>query len=115
MNRATSHATSLASTLLLSLVLICAQWLGMHHRIAHGLHLQANGAVSSQFKSSGKVDLNHSCALFDAAAAGDLLVLPPCGVPLLADAEHPHFSAAWSSWDAPHLPYFSSRAPPSQG
>lgn len=114
MNRPARHAAGFVSTLLLAVVLVLAQWIGLQHRIAHGLsvQIQTNGAFSSPFKSSGKSDANHSCALFDAAAAGDLLTLPPCPTPLLAGARYFHAAAAWSSWNAQRQFHYSSRAPP---
>ncbi|HEX7635650.1 MAG TPA: hypothetical protein VF427_10275 [Noviherbaspirillum sp.] len=96
-----------AIAVLLALVLLFAQWCGLSHRIAHAPHLSAIVA-----DDNGDAHAHHSCTSFDAAAAGDTIHLAPFVAPLLTSAHTLALWAAFISWDAPPVPYFSSRAPP---
>ena len=96
-----------AIAVLLALALLLAQWSGLSHRIEHAHHLSATAV-----DDTGNTHAHHSCISFDAAAVADTIHLPPFVAPLLTGAHMLALWAAFISWDAPLVPYFSSRAPP---
>ncbi|WP_334190033.1 hypothetical protein [Noviherbaspirillum sp.] len=103
---ANSHRVLFA---ILVAALVCAQWLGLQHRIAHaGL----SGNVAHAPGQAHDPDITHSCALFDAAATADTLHVPPYIAPLMNSSEVLARWAAFISWDPPVALSFSSRAPP---
>lgn len=103
----------IAITLLLVMALLLAQWSGLAHRIEHAQltgHLQQTSAVDGE--RTENTPLQHSCVAFDAAAVADSIHIAPFVVPTLAGTQTLALWAAFSSWDAPLLRHFSSRAPP---
>lgn len=107
------------AAVLIALVLF-AQWMGLKHRIEHADVIDSRHAVLQAVSHAVGADQpveyagdkSHSCALFDGVALADSappLFFQPVlqtGAKILA------LWAAHSSWDAPLLCHFSSRAPP---
>lgn len=106
-------------------MLLCAQWVGLHHSVAHaGWQAHPTRLVRStdagnqrpdlegKLSSNGDQNKFHSCAAFDAASMADALhaalpiIVPKSPKPRLAQW------TAFASWDAPILLSFLSRAPP---
>lgn len=109
---------SVTGTLFLVAALLFAQWLGLAHRIDHsGLQQTSGQAQGSLLTSPSDVNvdksLDHSCALFDAAALATVLNSPAIVPAILPAAQVLALWQAFASWDAPFLCHFSSRAPPS--
>jgi hypothetical protein len=117
--------SSLPIVLLLTMVLLSAQWMGVKHRIVHAR--QASAQTPSSFlapamsavpaapatpAAAGDIDLTHSCLSFDAATMADAVHAPPFMPLLQASAHVLSLWAAFLSWDAPPSLCFSSRAPP---
>ena len=106
--------------------LLCAQWVGMVHRVVHeGGSLSAVEAISEQeFKAekagTEKSSINalwndtvhHSCAAFDAAALGATVNGTLFVMPILPNLHVLALWIAFCSWNAPFTCHFSSRAPP---
>lgn len=101
---------------LLALAILCAQWVGVSHRIAHaGLQQPAFSSAflpDSQANESADRSAEHSCLLLDAAALSAALGTPPLTAAVLPGAPVLALWLAFASWDAPLLCHFSSRAPP---
>ncbi len=97
---------------LLAIVVLCAQWVGLSHRIAHAGLQQS--AVSSLMQADNPFDKSaeHSCILFDAATLASGVNTPPYTAALLPGAPVLALWLAFASWDAPLRCHFSSRAPP---
>ncbi|RJF97583.1 hypothetical protein [Noviherbaspirillum saxi] len=95
----------------LALALLFAQWTGLQHRIEHASTAQASQQVSSKVTDENK-KLTHSCLAFDATTVGDIVHLPPFTAPLITSVRVLALWTAFTSWDAPLVRHFSSRAPP---
>jgi hypothetical protein len=100
--------------LLLALAMLCAQWAGLAHRVAHA-HLLGQmtfASVSAPQCDDATHDPHHSCSLFDAATLASGVhtaafeFAPTLNVQTLA------LWTAFLSWQAPFSRHFSSRAPP---
>jgi hypothetical protein len=101
--------------LMLAVALLFAQWTGLKHRIFHAsLQYQQIHAssIADTGDTTGDNDAGHSCAAFDAATVGDTLHILPFVTPLVSSARVLALWVAFSSWDAPLITCFSSRAPP---
>jgi hypothetical protein len=111
---AISSATRTVIAMLVATTLLCAQWAGLAHRISHAQLQQVHQyfSATSQADDGGDSNVPHSCAAFDAATVGDTVHIGPFLAPLLASARVLALWAAFVSWDAPLIPWFSSRAPP---
>lgn len=107
--RIPAQLTSIAVTSFVVLALLFAQWAGVQHRIAHA-GLMHEHASSTHIDDDRNAD--HSCAAFDAATIGDSIHVSPFASPLITSAQVLALWAAFISWDAPLIAYFSSRAPP---
>ncbi|MFC7298520.1 hypothetical protein [Herminiimonas aquatilis] len=120
----TSTAARLCFAALLIVAVLFAQWIGLRHRIEHAdgadnLHSvqTVNTSASSNAGSDAPAveyagDKSHSCALFDGMALADSAPALPF-IPLLqTSVQVLALWAAHTSWDAPFLCHFSSRAPP---
>jgi hypothetical protein len=112
---ASSHHALFA--ILMAAALVCAQWLGLQHRITHaGLQHTVSAILSGEVDhppgQADDPDITHSCALFDAAATADTLHVPPYIAPLMNSNEVLARWAAFISWDSSLALSFSSRAPP---
>lgn len=97
---------------LLAIVILCAQWGGLTHRIVHaGLQQQAS---MPGIDASAGIDkaIEHSCMLLDAAALGAGLATPSYMPGMLPGAKVLALWSAFASWDAPLFCQFLSRAPP---
>jgi hypothetical protein len=111
------HQRSASGIMLLVLALLFAQWLGLAHRIEHaGLQQTAMQAQARQAAAQANAgfdkSLDHSCALFDAAALATALNSPAAIPTLLPGTQVLALWVAFASWDAPFLCHFSPRAPP---
>lgn len=101
-------------TVILVMTLLLAQWAGLAHRIDHAYSTGATQVLASTVDGSGTNDasLRHSCVAFDAAAVADSLHVTAFALPIVVSAKTLALWAAFSSWDAPVVCHFSSRAPP---
>lgn len=99
---------------LVVMAMLCAQWVGLAHSIAHGGLQQASPYFSAHVTTpeTGGKYATHSCVLFDAAAIGAALDTPPVSLALLPGLPVLALWLAFASWNAPFLRHFSSRAPP---
>lgn len=119
-------------------VLLCAQWLGHWHRVAHGnglsafasaaqasigmdaipsVHAEAErhtsvGSDDHGSEDASKSDHRHSCSLFDAATLASIVHSTPFELPLITSVRVLALWTAFISWQAPVTCHFSSRAPP---
>lgn len=121
---------------MLVIAMLCAQWVGMAHRISHADKVGAMNLLAGDSSANAEENLAadssgtaavalpafepqtgsseeaHSCALIDAASLGagihsrPFQLLPMPGVQVLA------LWAAFASWQSPFACHFSSRAPP---
>lgn len=121
---------------MLVIAMLCAQWVGMAHRISHADKVGAMNLLAGDSSANAEENLAadssgtaavalpafepqtgsseeaHSCALIDAASLGagihsrPFQLLPMPGVQVLA------LWAAFASWQSPFTCHFSSRAPP---
>ena len=119
--RTLQHPRATALAILLAVSLLCAQWIGLVHRVVHDGGLQTlSRTLYSSANATGKPGtsalwsdtFHHSCAAFDAATLGAAIDSPPFVVPVLPNL---HVIASWiafRSWEAPFRCHFSSRAPP---
>lgn len=101
--------------MLLALALLCTQWLGLSHRIEHAwlpAQQAAGGSTGAQNDGYGHA-LAHACELFDAAALGAALHIAPARTALLPGTEILAPKLAFTSWAAPFLRHYATRAPPS--
>jgi len=101
--------TPIVIATLLAMVLLCAQWMGLAHRIAHA-GWQQNPDVQIQSDRGG--ESHHSCLAFDAATLADTIYTASFTTQPLPNAHVLALWIAFASWDAPFTAYFSSRAPP---
>ncbi|MNR80718.1 hypothetical protein D3C72_114440 [compost metagenome] len=102
---------------LLVVLVLFAQWMGLRHRIEHanwsGLqHSSQQLAQDSAASQEYEGDKSHSCILFDGMALADGAPLLPFTAILQTGVQVLALWAAYTSWDAPLLCHFSSRAPP---
>ncbi|MBC7700068.1 hypothetical protein [Aquabacterium sp.] len=99
--------------LLLAAALLCAQWVGMLHRIDHASgqgHLQVHGQTGGSPASHSS--LSHSCVVFDGAYLADLLPTSLVGF-VAAHVVHGLPSATgFASWQGRFFGHFQPRAPP---
>jgi hypothetical protein len=95
----------------LAIALLFVQWIGLNHRISHRA-LQQQLVSAPANTDGGTPDKPHSCAAFDAATVADLIHMPPLAAPLITGAQVLAQWAAFTSWQAPLVTCFSSRAPP---
>jgi hypothetical protein len=117
--RKSPDRTSFVFTLVLVMALLCAQWMGLRHSIAHAgwpQGQQSVGSSSSSFSlqvgTDQDGDVHHSCLAFDAATLADSVYTVPFNTALVPNL---HVLAQWvafASWHAPLVCHFSSRAPP---
>lgn len=101
-------------TLLLVWALLCAQWSGLKHSIAHaGWQGHAAGMAADQPDTKTDPDKrSHSCAAFDAACMADALHTAGPPSALLPQRLRLPAAFAFASWQAlTDLPFFS-HAPP---
>lgn len=98
--------------ILLTLALLCAQWTGLAHRIAHTDGKAAWATMSLAADSDAGTDFNHSCSLLDAATLGSSLHTAPFVLAVLTNVRVLALWTAFASWRAPFTCHFSSRAPP---
>ena len=102
-----------ARALLLAAALLCAQWVGMLHRIDHAggqVHLQAHG--QSDGSPANPSSLSHSCVVFDGAYLADWLPTALVGV-LAVRMDHVLPPAiGFASWQGLFVGHFQPRAPP---
>jgi hypothetical protein len=104
------RSADIAAAVMLAVMVMCAQWIGLHHGIRHaGLPHPFTLAVQLD---SGEDIPSHSCIAFDAAALADSISPAPYCAPLLTGVQVLALWSAFASWDSPFTPYFSSRAPP---
>lgn len=102
-----------AWALLLAAALLCAQWVGMLHRIDHAgvpVDLQAHG--QSEGSPANQSSLSHSCVVFDGAYLADLL---PTALAGFTPAHTRHVRPAakeFASWHGLFSGHFQPRAPP---
>jgi len=93
--------------------LLCAQWTGMQHRVAHAWIAAAADHATSASDNDDTPHLAHSCTLFDAASLGVMLhsaFFPPaCLRARMIDARPPAAAPA----HAQAFKLFLPRAPPS--
>lgn len=110
---AAASSTSAVRALLLAAALLCAQWVGMLHRIDHAsgqADLQAHG--QSDYSPASPSSLSHSCVVFDGAYLADLLPTALVGI-LAARMVHVRPSATdFASWQGLFFGHFQPRAPP---
>lgn len=121
---------------MLVIAMLCAQWVGMAHRISHADRLGAMGllagdssgyaqenlaadgsaragAASSAFETQTNAgEEAHSCALLDAASLGAGIHSRPFQLLPIPGAQVLALWAAFASWQSPFTCHFSSRAPP---
>lgn len=99
---------------ILTMAMVFAHWQGLSHRIAHASQYpNASGSLAVSMPSgSHQKALQHSCLAYDAATVAPALPSPACTAGILPGGRVLAQWAAFSSWDAPFTPYFSSRAPP---
>ena len=92
----------------------------MRHRVEHAnwfdghplTQLKAFG-TSAEFDGETKTGhKTHSCALFDGTALADTVAIVPFILPAPSCARVLALWLAFTSWDAPLVLHFSSRAPP---
>jgi hypothetical protein len=94
------------------LAILCAQWAGLAHRIAHA-HMQvAATSVAAVNGDAADHDPHHSCSLFDAATLASGMHTAPFQLAPILTAETLAVWTAFLSWQAPFSCHFSSRAPP---
>lgn len=98
--------------IVLMAALLCAQWAGLSHRVAHADGKAAWSALKSQTDSESGKDAGHSCSLFDAAALGTGIHTAPFALALLGNVRVLASWTAFVSWNVPFTCHFSSRAPP---
>ncbi|MDO8306159.1 hypothetical protein [Herminiimonas sp.] len=118
----TTPATRLCFAALLVVVVLFAQWMGLRHRIEHADRvgtlysaqqvMQSAEPAWSDATAAYTGDPSHSCALFDGVALADSAPVLPYTPLLQASVRVLALWAAYTSWDAPFLSHFSSRAPP---
>lgn len=110
---AAASSSRAARVLLLAAALLCAQWVGMLHRIEHASgqgDLQVHG--QSDRSPANQSSLSHSCVVFDGAYLADLLPTALVGV-LAAHRVHVLPPAAnFASWQGLFFGHFQPRAPP---
>ena len=110
---AAASSTNAVRVLLLAAALLCAQWVGVLHRIDHASgrgDLQAHG--QSDRSPTSQSSLSHSCVVFDGAYLADLLPTALVGV-LAAHVVHALPPAAdFASWHGLFFGHFQPRAPP---
>jgi hypothetical protein len=107
--------------------LLFAQFAGLLHRIEHAKWLgdQESSKLQSKATASfisdslfpslsdgGKKNINHSCAAFDAATLADTLSTPGCDAVFRVTENYAPYFVTASSWEAPVVHHYSSRAPP---
>lgn len=107
------RATTVA--FVLAMALLCAQWVGMLHRIDHAsgqgdpqLHAQTEGGLSGKSSSS----ISHSCVVFDGAYLADLLPTALVAIASARTAQGLPPGADFASWQGLFFSHFLSRAPP---
>ncbi|TCS38597.1 hypothetical protein EDC30_102336 [Paucimonas lemoignei] len=113
-NQPTARPTSL-TTALVVLAMLCAQWVGLAHSIAHSGSKQESPYFSlyvSAPDTGGDKFSAHSCVLFEAAAIAASLATPTVNLTLPLSVHALALWLAFASWDAPFLCHFSPRAPP---
>ncbi len=98
---ATASSVRTVRVLLLAVALLCAQWVGMLHRIDH---------------AKGQGDAHghgvHACVVFDGACLADLL---PTALVANSAANLTHVlpaAADFTSWQGVFFAHFQPRAPP---
>ena len=98
----------------LVLTVLAAQWVGVQHRVVHAraVPLAQSSTTVSPFSANWGDPAHHSCATFDAAAVGAAIASACLTASVLQNAHILALWVAYSSWRAPHLSHFSSRAPP---
>ncbi|MBI1892238.1 MAG: hypothetical protein HYS18_16455 [Burkholderiales bacterium] len=96
----------------LALALLCAQWTGLSHRIAHADGKTTWSSMNIATDSDTSKDLSHSCSLLDAATLGNGIHTAPFTLALPINVRVLALWTAFASWSAPFTCHFSSRAPP---
>ena len=123
-----NRSGNVALAILLVMALLCAQWIGLVHRVVHeGKSLSAAEVVSDPEVKAANINnvkpgidslwndtVHHSCAAFDAAALGATVNSTPFVVPVLPNLHVLALWIAFCSWEVPFSCHFSSRAPPSR-
>lgn len=98
---------------MLTFAMIFAHWQGLSHRIAHAWQYPTvSEAVAQGPAGPDQKALQHSCLAYDAATVAPALHTPGCHLAILPSGRVLAQWAAFTSWNAPFTPYFSSRAPP---
>ncbi|MDO9005978.1 MAG: hypothetical protein Q7V20_21245 [Aquabacterium sp.] len=109
-----ASSTSIARVLVLAAALLCAQWVGMLHRIDHAggqAHLQqAHGQSDSSPASPSS--LSHSCVVFDGAYLADWLPTALVGFCAEHRAHVLPSAIGFASWQGLFFGHFQPRAPP---
>tara|TARA_R110001599_G_scaffold64023_4_gene179333 strand:+ start:11786 stop:12163 length:378 start_codon:yes stop_codon:yes gene_type:complete len=115
----TSRARCFAA--LLIAVFLFAQWAGWQHRVIHADWDTLSSTLVSTETTDWHADTHqyqgeksHSCLLFDAATLACSAPANLFSLPLQTGANILALWQAFSSWDAPPLRVFASRAPPHQ-
>ena len=108
--------TAFFSTMLLVVAILFAQWVGVVHRVVHGTG-QPRGAVSAVSTTAPLLPdwvnfASHSCAELDAATLGAALSRAVFSMPIVPHVYEAAQPVTFSSWVAPFVCRFSSRAPP---
>ena len=110
------HTSRFFIAIALMMALLCAQWAGQWHRVAHagGLHQLSRTVAATQADAHDDAghDLHHSCSLFDAAALASGIPSTLFDLPSAPGVNAPAPWVAFLSWQAPFACFFSSRAPP---
>lgn len=110
--RTIDRSVHIALAALLATAILCAQWAGFAHRIAHADLQHPIAAAAAGIQSSIDKAVEHSCLLLDSASLAASLTTPPYNAGLLPGTAVLALWSAFASWDAPFVCYFSSRAPP---
>lgn len=104
-----------ALAILLVVALLAAQWVGLRHRIVHGSGVPAVQALNegvSTFAVNWGDPLHHSCVAFESASVGAAVASVCFAIPIVPNIHVLALWIAFASWQAPHISYFSPRAPP---
>lgn len=110
---AAASSTSIARVLVLAAALLCAQWVGMLHRIDHAggqAHLQAHGP--SDGSQASPSSLSHSCVVFDGAYLADWLPTALVGFLAVHRVDVLPCATGFASWQGLFFGHFQPRAPP---